>query len=575
MKTQALRWNFFLAGILLCSIGHAAVITWTNTAPGNVWSVAANWYPNQVPGANDTAVIPLAATNGAALDMTATVQNLVLVGGNLGTTGYSYDTLTVNGQINWTNGILGCATTNNGVLTLAGTNGVDYQLTQFLCNNGTINLVSGNLLINYCGYNSGSFFNASNAVLNFQHDAAIDISSGQFGLCSPSFNNAGIIRKSGGIGTSPIYAPVDSSGTIDAQTGAIQFNGGGNLGGTLQSEGAGALVFGTNIYNNNLISLILSGNLTSTNAFLEGANLAGSGTINGVLTWLSGTLANGNVALTVGTNGVLVLAGTNGVDYALSSTLYNQGTIKLVSGNLLISACGSSAGELINDPSGLVDFQNDVSIDSSCGQFINQGTARKSGGTGTSDIGAYFSNGSGTLDAQTGTIGLTNSYYLVGGTLKFGISGLTSYGQIYLSGISTLSGGLSINLNGGYTPTNNDAFPLLTYGSEAGAFTSTTLPQWINWQTNYSSTTFTLTVSNLDGQPVLAGAAVPAPGQFSFQFAGNPNGNYSVLATTNLILPLADWTTLGAATLVSNNLFQYMDQHATNYPQRFYKLRSP
>ena len=288
-----------------------------------------------------------------------------------------------------------------------------------------------------------------------------------------------------------------------------------------------------------------------------------------------GTLANGNVALTVGTNGVLVLAGTNGVDYALSSTLYNQGTIKLVSGNLLISACGSSAGELINDPSGLVDFQNDVSIDSSCGQFINQGTARKSGGTGTSDIGAYFSNGSGTLDAQTGTIGLTNSYYLVGGTLKFGISGLTSYGQIYLSGISTLSGGLSINLNGGYTPTNNDAFPLLTYGSEAGAFTSTTLPQWINWQTNYSSTTFTLTVSNLDGQPVLAGAAVPAPGQFSFQFAGNPNGNYSVLATTNLILPLADWTTLGAATLVSNNLFQYMDQHATNYPQRFYKLRSP
>ena len=84
--------------------------------------MAANWYPNQVPGANDTAVIPLAATNGAALDMTATVQNLVLVGGNLGTTGYSYDTLTVNGQINWTNGILGCATTNNGVLTLAGTN---------------------------------------------------------------------------------------------------------------------------------------------------------------------------------------------------------------------------------------------------------------------------------------------------------------------------------------------------------------------------------------------------------------------------------------------------------------------
>ncbi|MGO8764401.1 MAG: hypothetical protein ACLQSR_04605 [Limisphaerales bacterium] len=573
MKTQVLRCNFFLAGILLCSIGHAAVITWTNTAPGNVWSVAANWYPNQVPGPNDTAVIPLAATNGAALDMTATVQNLILVGGNLANTGYAYDTLTVNGQINWTNGVLGCATTNNGVLTLAGTNGVDYQLTQFLCNNGTINLVSGNLLINYCGYNSGSFFNASNAVLNFQHDAAIDISSGQFGLCNPPFNNAGIIRKSGGTGTSPIYAAVNSSGTIDAQTGAIQLNGGGNLGGTLQSEATGELIFGTNIYNT---GLTLAGNLTSTNAVLDGANLVGSGTINGVLTWVSGGFTPGDGTLTVGTNGVLVLAGANGADYSLSSELYNQGTIKLVSGNLLINSCGGNFGELINDPSGLVDFKNDVSIDSSCGgPLINQGTVRKSGGTGTSDIGAFFSNSSGTLDAQTGTIGLTNSYYLVGGTLNFGISGLTSYGQIYLSGISTLSGSLSINLNDGYTPTNSDVFPLLTYASESGVFTNMTLPTWINWQSNYSSTTFTLTVSNLDGKPVLASATVPAPGQFSFQFAGNPNGNYSVLATTNLILPLADWTTLGTASLVSNDLFQYVDQHATNYPQRFYKLRSP
>jgi hypothetical protein len=343
--------------------GRAATIIWTNTAAG-YWSVAANWNPNQVPGPNDTAVIPLAATNGAALDMTATVQNLILVGGDLTTTAYSYDTLTVTGQINWTNGILGCTVTNLGVMTLAGTNGVDYTLAFPLYNAGTFNLVSGNLLINYCGYNSGELLNQSNALMNIEHDASIDISSNQFGLCNPPFSNAGTIRKSGGTGISYIYPPLINSGTVDVQTGTISFNGGGDLNGTLQSEGTGGLVLATNIYNT---ALALDGNLTSSNAFLEGANLVGTGIINGVLTWISGVFAPGGGTLTVGTNGVLVLAGINGADYSLSSELYNQGTVKLVSGNLLINSCGNNFGELVNDPGGLVDFENDVSIDSSCG----------------------------------------------------------------------------------------------------------------------------------------------------------------------------------------------------------------
>ena len=32
---------------------------------------------------------------------------------------------------------------------------------------------------------------------------------------------------------------------------------------------------------------------------------------------------------------------------------------------------------------------------------------------------------------------------------------------------------------------------------------------------------------------------------------------------------------LGPATLLSNDLFGYVDQHTTNYPRRFYRLRSP
>jgi hypothetical protein len=35
-------------------VGHAETVTWTNTA-GGAWSLAANWSPNKVPVAADTA----------------------------------------------------------------------------------------------------------------------------------------------------------------------------------------------------------------------------------------------------------------------------------------------------------------------------------------------------------------------------------------------------------------------------------------------------------------------------------------------------------------------------------------
>lgn len=66
-----------------------------------------------------------------------------------------------------------------------------------------------------------------------------------------------------------------------------------------------------------------------------------------------------------------------------------------------------------------------------------------------------------------------------------------------------------------------------------------------------------------------------AQGQFALQFTGNTNVGYSVLAATNIALPLADWTVLGPATSLSNNLFQFSDRNATNVPARFYMLRSP
>ena len=60
-------------------------------------------------------------------------------------------------------------------------------------------------------------------------------------------------------------------------------------------------------------------------------------------------------------------------------------------------------------------------------------------------------------------------------------------------------------------------------------------------------------------------------GAFQFGFTNSSGQGYSVYGSTNLTI----WSPIGAATQVSPGLFQFTDPDATNYPQRFYQLRSP
>ncbi|HMD53164.1 MAG TPA: hypothetical protein VKJ65_01270, partial [Phycisphaerae bacterium] len=64
-------------------------------------------------------------------------------------------------------------------------------------------------------------------------------------------------------------------------------------------------------------------------------------------------------------------------------------------------------------------------------------------------------------------------------------------------------------------------------------------------------------------------------GQFQVQFIGDTNLSYTVLETTNLTLPLSNWDVMGPALIQGGNSFLFTDITATNYPQRFYKVRLP
>jgi N-acetylneuraminic acid mutarotase len=178
------------------------------------------------------------------------------------------------------------------------------------------------------------------------------------------------------------------------------------------------------------------------------------------------------------------------------------------------------------------------------------------------------------------------------------ITTLTS--PLSLGGTLTLTGSGFRGVSGGSSGNTQDSsadYPLLQLRSlETGQ--TMFLPS-INWSTN-SFTSAPLTgfppgyamatvfVNGIPSTGSLLNITVPVPtpitltgsktltnGSFQFSFTNTPGALFGVLATTNLALPLSNWTLLGGVTEISPGQFQFTDAQATNSPQRFYRLRSP
>ena len=74
---------------------------------------------------------------------------------------------------------------------------------------------------------------------------------------------------------------------------------------------------------------------------------------------------------------------------------------------------------------------------------------------------------------------------------------------------------------------------------------------------------------------ILTGPQKLGDGAFQFSFTNTPGASFTVLATTNLALPLSNWLVLGAPTQILSGHFQFTDLQATNNPQGFYRVKSP
>src|SRR5208282_4995491 len=207
-----------------------------------------------------------------------------------------------------------------------------------------------------------------------------------------------------------------------------------------------------------------------------------SGTFNGVT--MSGTLDVGNSVnaadLTV-TNG-LVLDGTalvgnptnsnaGYITFGGSQTLGGTGTVvfgdnatynalRLVNGGTTLTI---GSGITVEGQNGTIGYSSawggpqNVSV-------VNQGVISADVSGGTISIEAQPFSNQGTLTAPIGTLSLSGTYNLAGGSINVGISGLSTFGHINFAGTVSLAGTLSATLTNGFVPAGGSSFTILTYG---------------------------------------------------------------------------------------------------------------
>ena len=82
-------------------------------------------------------------------------------------------------------------------------------------------------------------------------------------------------------------------------------------------------------------------------------------------------------------------------------------------------------------------------------------------------------------------------------------------------------------------------------------------------------------VTTPPASPILVSSSTLQGGLFQFNFTNAAPINFIVLAATNVTLPTSNWTVLGSATVISPGVYQFTDVQATNFPHRFYQVRSP
>jgi hypothetical protein len=403
--------SFANTGILRKSGGtgtsYVSITGFTNSGTIDVQSGTINFSAGATfnAGSQFTGAGSAVVSSGATFNGALTSQNLVLAGGT-----YNGNAAQVNGTVNWTSGyLLGSWEVAAGQTLTTATGGSKY-INGAVANNGSLNLADD------------LYFSNGNVVTN----AGTMSLQGDVGLYDGGYNggvnNTGTFRKTAGSGTSLVsITGFTNSGTIEAQTGTIQFSNGVAINDGSKFAGAGQVVISN--------GASFAGTFqTAGNLMLTGGTYTGTGAkIDGDVNWSSGYL-NGDWQLQ---GGRTLTLGTGGIKY-VNGSLANLGTV-LANDDLYFS----NGNVLTNQGSYKLNGDFSLYDGGYNGGFVNNGTFLKAAGGTTSYVSINGFQNNGTIRADSGTINFNT-----GATFNDG-SQFTGAGQIVVSGNSTFNGGFS------------------------------------------------------------------------------------------------------------------------------------
>jgi autotransporter-associated beta strand protein len=423
---------------------------------------------------------------------------------------------------------------------------------------GYLNMNGGTLILGTNSFTGGGGAGGGLVVANINGGSIYSTNGGIFQVtarCPAAFNiNGGLVQ----CGTFEI-----SAGTASSGNGTNYLNGGtlictnitcglfaGNASSTMYFNG-GTLKAGTNSANfitkNNLAPLTL--NVSTNGAVIDTTNF--SETISLPL------IHDANLDLSqVTQDGGLIKLGVGTLTLSAVNTYTGSNTVS--GGTLLVS--GSVLGDAIVGVAGTLAGTGTVGGQVTVNGTLAPGTPAATGVLTVSSNVTINASGTNIMKLKKGS--LTNDVLSVAQTLTYG-------GTLNLTNISG-------------TLAANDSFKLFNAGTYAGAFTSifpATPGAGLAWNTNNLTLNGTLSITSVGPitnanitQVTLVGTNVVIHG--TNNNVPNSSFHYVVLTSTNLTLPLSNWTPVITNSFNGSGTFDYTNPIVPGQPKLFYDVQA-
>lgn len=261
---------------------------------------------------------------------------------------------------------------------------------------------------------------------------------------------------------------------------------------------------------------------------------------------------------------------TNSATLALTDgALLDSSNIVLASGTINVTGQSDSTLHLQNQPSpgtGPYNF----------GQTL-VGSGMILGGLDAGNSAVTVAPTGGRTGGTTGIINVSGSVTL-GGTTRMELDRTSSPNCDQLTSSASINyGGTLVVTNIGSRLHAGDSFTLFsaTSGYNATSFSSIVLPNYYVWNTSQLPGNGSVSVVAVLPPPVIASVnySQVESGILTFNATnGAANGSYTLLTSTNVALPLSQWTTAAAGNFNGSGNLTGLNVTNTVGPQRFYTL---